>query len=51
MRCFVLLLLSPLTERCVFPDNTPASTLRLSDRRFTAELAEALFRYLGQDAA
>jgi hypothetical protein len=46
----VLLLLSPLTERSLFPDNTPARSLRLSDRRFAEELAEALFRYLAQDA-
>jgi AcrR family transcriptional regulator len=50
VRCFVLLLLSPLTERSLFPDNTPARSLRLSDRRFAEELAEALFRYLAQDA-
>ncbi len=47
VRCFVLLLLSPLTERCLFPDNTPASTLAMSDRRFVAEHTEALTRYLG----
>ena len=48
-RCFVLLLLSPLTERCLFPDNSPASTLRISDRRFVAELSDALYRYLAGD--
>jgi AcrR family transcriptional regulator len=46
VRCLVLLLLSPLTERCLFPDNTPASLLRVSDRRFTEELTDALCRYL-----
>ena len=51
LHCFVLLLLSPLTERCLFPDNTPASTLRLSDKRFVEELGEALQRYLVGDAA
>lgn len=45
-RCFVLLLLSPLTERCLFPDNTPAASLRISDRRFASELTEALYHYL-----
>jgi hypothetical protein len=47
----VLLLPGPPSERCLFPDHTPASSLRLSDRRFTAELAEALFHCLVQDAA
>ena len=46
VHCFVLLLLSPLTERCLFPENTPASTLRMSDRRFVDELSDALCRYL-----
>lgn len=45
-RCFVLLLLAPINERCLFPGNTPASVLRMSDRRFADELADALFRYL-----
>ncbi len=45
-RCFVLLLLAPMTERCLFPDNTPASTLTMSDRQFVAELTQALYRYL-----
>ena len=49
MRCLILLLLSPLTERCLFPDNTPASLLRVSDRRFTEELTDALCRYLDQE--
>ena len=44
--CFVFLLLSPLTERCLFPDNTPAATLPMSDRQFIAELSDALCRYL-----
>jgi AcrR family transcriptional regulator len=50
VRCFVLLLLTPLTERCLFPDNSPASTLTLSDRRFVAELSTALHAYLASDA-
>jgi AcrR family transcriptional regulator len=50
VRCFVLLLLSPLTERCLFPENTPASSLRMSDRRFSEELGAALYAYLTQDA-
>jgi AcrR family transcriptional regulator len=48
-RCFILLLLSPLTERCLFPENSPASTLGMSDRRFVAELSAALYRYLAAD--
>ena len=44
--CFILLLLSPLTERYLFPENTPASVLPMSDRRFVIELSEALCRYL-----
>ena len=48
-RCFILLLLSPLTERCLFPENSPASTLGMSDRRFVAELSDALYRYLAAD--
>lgn len=47
-RCFILLLLSPLNERCLFPDNTPASTLRMSNRRFVEELSQALYCYLSQ---
>jgi AcrR family transcriptional regulator len=50
-RCFVLLLLSPLTERCLFPENSPASTLSMSDRRFVTELSDALYRYLAGDRA
>ena len=50
-RCLVLLLLSPLTERCLFPENTPAATLGMSDRRFVAELSDALYRYLAGDRA
>ena len=46
VRCFVLLLLSPLTERCLFPDNSPASALTMPDERFVEELSEALFLYL-----
>jgi len=48
-RCFILLLLAPINERCLFPENTPASTLRMSDRRFADELTEALYRYLAAD--
>ncbi|MGD2033147.1 MAG: TetR/AcrR family transcriptional regulator [Gammaproteobacteria bacterium] len=47
-RCFILLLLSPLTERCLFPDNTPASALATPEDVFVEEITEALFRYLGQ---
>lgn len=46
VRCFVLLLLAPINERCLFPDNTPASVLRMSDRRFADELSDALYQYL-----
>ncbi len=46
VRCFVLLLLTPVNERCLFPDNTPASTVTLSDRRFVTELSGALYAYL-----
>lgn len=45
-QCFVLLLLTPMTERYLFPDNTPASALVMSDRQFVQELTEALYRYL-----
>jgi AcrR family transcriptional regulator len=45
-RCFILLLLSPLNERCLFPDNTPASSLRMSNRRFVEEVSHALYCYL-----
>lgn len=46
VRCFVLLLLSPLTERCLFPDNTPASVLAMPDEHFVEEMSEALCLYL-----
>lgn len=48
VRCFVLLLLAAITERCLFPDNTPSSALRMTDRRFSEELSEALYRYLAK---
>jgi len=51
IRCFVLLLLSPVNERCLFPDNTPASTLRMSNRRFVDELSKALCCYLSAPAS
>ncbi len=44
--CFVLLLLSPLSERYLFPENTPAAVLPMTDRQFVTELSEALCRYL-----
>jgi hypothetical protein len=49
VRCFVLLLPGPPSERCLFPDHTPASSLRQSDRRLTAEPVEAVFRCLVPD--
>jgi AcrR family transcriptional regulator len=49
--CFVLLLLSPLTERYLFPENTPASVLPMSDRRFVTELSEALCKVLRPERA
>ncbi len=48
IRCFLLLLLSSLTERCLFPDNTPASALAMPEDQFLEEITEALSRYLNQ---